>query len=172
MSRPPPRGYQPLQQGGSLPPRPGSGQTLFDRRSDRTPQSSAPDYRGPPPGSYDQRSMERRAVAPQPQQQTGSPGFPSKSTQRGYDSPRQLGGIFRVAKVCHVVLTELMNLQAASQEASLLNVLYVSPADFPPNIGYVIVDDMCVFTVRYDWCHLSLMLDKSLSCQVGLLEQV
>jgi hypothetical protein len=65
-----------------------------------------------------------------------------------------------------------MNVQAASQEASLLNVLYVSPADFPPNIGYVIVDDMFVFTVRYDSCYLSLMLDKSLPCQVGLLAQV
>src|SRR5208282_3379515 len=133
MSRPPPRndrGYQPLQQGGGLPPRPGSGQALFDRRNDRTPQSS--DYRAPP-GSYDQRSMERRPVAPQPQQQSGGPGFLSKLTQRGHDSPRQFGGIFRVAKVCHLVLTELMNFQAASQEASLLNVLYVSPADFPPN---------------------------------------
>jgi hypothetical protein len=172
MSRPPPhndRGYQPLQQGGGFPQRPGSGPGLFDRRSDRTPPQST--ARGPPPGSYDQRSMERRPVAPQPQQ-AGNPGFLSKLTQRGNDSSRQFGGIFRVAKVCPIVLTELINFQAASQEASLLNVLYVSPADFPPNIGYVIVDDMCVFTVRYDWCHLSLMSDKSLLFQAGLSEQV
>jgi hypothetical protein len=30
-----------------------------------------------------------------------------------------------------------------------MNLLYVSPQDFPGNIGYVIVEDMYVFTVQY-----------------------
>ena len=103
MSRPPlrnDRGYQPLQ--GGLPPRPGG--SLFDRRSDRTPPTSTPDYRQPSPASYDQRSVERRPVAPQPLQQSSNAGFLSKLTHRGHQSPIQLGGIFRVAKVCELNL--------------------------------------------------------------------
>jgi hypothetical protein len=30
-----------------------------------------------------------------------------------------------------------------------MNLLYVSPQDFPGNIGYVVVEDMYVFTVQY-----------------------
>lgn len=101
MSRQPPRndrGYQPLQAGSpSLPPRPNSGPGLFDRRMDRPPPPPPQerDYRQSSPG-YDQRGMERRPVP----QQSSSPGFFSKLTRRGgYESPRQQGGIFRVAKV-------------------------------------------------------------------------
>jgi hypothetical protein len=42
----------------------------------------------------------------------------------------------------------LTNYLAPSQEGAFLNLLYVSTADFPKNIGYVIVEDIYVFTVR------------------------
>ena len=40
-------------------------------------------------------------------------------------------------------------LHPPSQEAPFLNLLYASPSDFGPHIGYVIVDDLYAFTLQY-----------------------
>lgn len=97
MSRFPPRsdrGYQPLPgQGGPPPPN-----NLFERRSDRyptPPSQDVGDYRLAAPGAQGQYGVDRRPVPP-PQ---SSPGYPSKMTGRGHESPRQRGRILRVVKV-------------------------------------------------------------------------
>src|ERR1700737_2448600 len=137
MSRLPPRpdrGYQQIP--GGLPPRGGSGQALFDRRSDRP--LSPPD-RDSHQSSYDQRGMERKPVP-------NSPGFLSRLSG-GRNAPIQQGGVFSVVKV--PFSWEILIDQAPTQEVAFLNLLVVFSGDFTPNTGYVIVDDIFVFSVRY-----------------------
>ena len=99
MSRLPSRketGYQPLQ-GGGLPPRPSSGQGLFDRRAE--PRRPPPPRDQGEQNSYDHMySMDRRPL-PSSQSQSHNPGFLSQLNGRGQESPKQQGGVFRVAKV-------------------------------------------------------------------------
>jgi hypothetical protein len=51
--------------------------------------------------------------------------------------------------------------------------LYASPNDFPPNIGYVVVDDLHVFSLQYTRpLQISLILDKTGLSKVDRLEQI